>query len=742
MSEIDEVVEEFLVESHENLDQLDRDLLALEEEATADTLAGIFRTLHTIKGTCGFLGFEHLEHVAHAGENLLSRLRDGELEVSDEITTALLATVDAIRAMLSTIEATGADGEDSHGPLVELLGQLRDGTPIDPDSRIGEILVDREAVDEIHVELALEEQRAGDRRPLGEILADQAGVDTTEIDSALKGQQEARHGVADSTIRVDVGLLDDLMNLVGELVLARNQIVQVSGSHDALTAPAQRLNLITTELQEGVMRTRMQPIGTVWNRFPRIVRDLAHSMGKQVRVELEGAGTELDKTVVEAIKDPLTHLVRNAVDHGIETPEVRLAAGKPAEGTLSLRAFHGGGQVNIEITDDGGGIDVERVKATAVAKGVITPERAAAMEDREALDLIFAAGFSTAAEVTNVSGRGVGMDVVRTNIERIGGALDLQSEQGQGTTVRIKIPLTLAIIPALVVGSADERFAIPQVSLLELVRLDRDRDGGGVEWISGAPVLRLRERLVPVVDLAKELSVGEDVLAERGVVSLVVLQAGDKRFAMVVDEIFDTQEIVVKPIGVALNDVGLFAGATIMGDGRVALILDVPGLAQRAGVTTEALAGATAEDLLVDNILGAETATLLVVDLGDGHRAALELSTITRLEQLPAESIEVSSRGAVAQYRGALLPLRSLAEASGVGMPRSLRTQPGDAALDVVVHHGPDGATGFVVDRIVDIVDEVVGDSETSVVVVAGKATDLIDVGRLLGNDPYTFAGV
>lgn len=741
MSEIDEVVEEFLVESHENLDQLDRDLLALEEAAAPETLASIFRTLHTIKGTCGFLGFDHLETVAHAGENLLSRLRDGELEVTDDITTALLATVDAIRAILATIEATGADGEDDHPALVSVLNDLRDGKDVDPDARLGEILVDRGAVDEVHVALALEEQRAGDRRPLGEILQDQAGVEEHDIDAALKSQQEARHGVADSTIRVDVGLLDDLMNLVGELVLARNQIVQVAGGHDNLTAPAQRLNLITTELQEGVMRTRMQPIGTVWNRFPRIVRDLSHSLGKEVRVELEGAGTELDKTVVEAIKDPLTHLVRNAVDHGIEMPEERLAAGKPAEGTLSLRAFHGGGQVNIEISDDGGGIDVERVKAKAVASGVISAERAATMEDREVHDLIFMPGFSTAAEVTNVSGRGVGMDVVRTNIERIGGTLDLQSEQGQGTTVRIKIPLTLAIIPALVVGTGAERFAIPQVSLLELVRLDRERDGGGVEWIHGAPVLRLRERLVPVVDLSKELRSG-DTLAERDVVSLVVLQAGDKRFALVVDEIFDTQEIVVKPIGVALNDVGLFAGATIMGDGRVALILDVPGLAQRAGVITEAISGAAAEDLLADNVLGAETATLLVVDLGDGHRAALELSTITRLEQLPAESVEVSSRGAVAQYRGALLPLRSLAEASGIGMPRSLRVGPDDPDLDVVVHTGPNGAVGFVVDRIVDIVDETVTDTDDGVVVVAGKATDLVDIGRLVSDDPYRFAGV
>ena len=329
-------------------------------------------------------------------------------------------------------------------------------------------------------------------------------VKPTEVLETLQNQGESRAAVADSTIRVDVGLLDKLMNLVGELVLSRNQIMQFAANHEDSTfmATTQHLNLVTGELQEGVMKTRMQPIGNVWNRFPRVVRDLAVACGKQVRVEMEGAETELDRTIIEAIKDPMTHLVRNSVDHGIESPQDRVAAGKPAEGRLYLRAYHEGGQVNIEISDDGGGINPEKIRDKALQKGMITAEQAARMSEREIVNLIFLPGFSTAEKVTNVSGRGVGMDVVKTNIEKIGGNVDVQSRSGMGTTLKIKIPLTLAIIPALMVVVGEQRYAIPQVSLLELVRLDGELARKGVEMIHGAPVYRLRGRLLPLVYLS------------------------------------------------------------------------------------------------------------------------------------------------------------------------------------------------------------------------------------------------
>lgn len=738
---VDEVVAEFLVESHEGLDQLDQDLVTLEDNPTTEVLASIFRTVHTIKGTCGFLGFGHLESLSHVAENLLSMLREDELQVTAEITTALLATVDAIRAMLVAIEATGADGTDDHGDLIDELTRLQDGDPPAPPPRLGDLLVERSLVTAADVELAISQQSLGDKRPLGEILVDHGVVADDEVQEALSAQSARRGAVSDATIRVDVALLDNLMNLVGELVLARNQILQLTldDEHDEFVAPAQRLNLITTELQEGVMRTRMQTIGNVWNRFPRVVRDLATSVGKQVQIEMEGADTELDKTIVEAIKDPLTHLVRNSIDHGIEDPETRRAAGKDPDGRLSLRAFHEGGQVIIEIADDGAGIDSDRIRAKALDRGLITPEQAASMSPREAVNLIFLAGLSTATEVTNVSGRGVGMDVVRTNIERIGGVLDVHTEVGTGTTFRIKIPLTLAIIPALMIGCGDSQFAIPQVSLDELVRIEADRVGEAIEWIHGAPVYRLRDRLLPLVDLAAQLGLRDtSFTGERAAVNLVVLQADGRRFGLVVDDITDTQEIVVKPLGNQVKELDTFAGATIMGDGRVALILDVLGLAQRADVVSESREPSTVE-CGADASVAADHDTVLVIDLGGGHRGAVALSTVARLEQLERSAIEPSSRGPLIQYRDELLPLISLSAAAGFG--DGLPIERADSGLmNVVVWSGAAGQVGLVVERIIDIVDERIvptdsgsPNASTVVAVVDGLVTDVIDVETLIG---------
>jgi two-component system chemotaxis sensor kinase CheA len=454
---MDDIVKDFLVESCENLDRLDCNLVVLEKDPTSrDLLADIFRTIHTLKGTCGFLGFAKLESVAHAGENLLSRMRDGQLSLNPEITSALLAMVDAIRQMLASIEATGQDGDGAYTALLETLTRLSSSAPLasitmaapsigeTPQNRLGEILVEEGYARPEDVTRAVRAQQSGDSRRLGEILVEQGAVQPQEVFYALQLQGGGRTPfVSDSTIRVDVGLLDKLTNLVGELVLARNQILQFTAAHKdtAFVATSQWLNLITTELQESVLKTRMQPIGNIWRRFPRFVRDLAITCGKQVHVEMEGQDTELDKTIIEAIKDPLTHLVRNAVDHGIEPPEERRAVGKSAEGCLSLKAFHEGGQVNIDVSDDGGGINIERIKHKALECDLITPEQAAHVSEREAVALVFLPGFSTVEKVTNVSGRGVGMDVVRTNIEKIGGTIEVQSKTGQGTTFRLKIPL-------------------------------------------------------------------------------------------------------------------------------------------------------------------------------------------------------------------------------------------------------------------------------------------------------------
>ncbi len=551
LSGIDEVIKEFLVESNEGLDSFDRDLVALEQDKSSrELLDNIFRAIHTIKGTGGVLGFEKLVSISHLGESVLSKMRDGALLLSPEIATVLLAMADSLRQILGRIDAEGHEGSTEFPELLARLSHVLDGSPAPP-----------------------------------EVSVEQAG--NSQVDRVNLPSTFEHHDSSSNTIRVDVSLLDKVMNLVGELVLARNQVLQFTGSREdsGFLSTAQRLNLITTELQEGVMKTRMQPIGNVWNKLPRVVRDLSLLCGKRIEIQMEGAGTELDKTIIEAIKDPLTHIIRNAVDHGIEMPEVREATGKPREGHLLLRAFHEGGQVNIEISDDGAGICIEKIKAKAIAKGIITAEHAARMSERETLNLVFAPGLSTAEQVSNISGRGVGMDVVKTNIEKIGGTVDLQSCVGKGTLLKIKIPLTLAIIPALVVSSGSERFAIPQVSLVELVRCEGEA-GHCIEEIHHAAVYRLRGNLLPLVYLNRELQLCPSPERAESV-NIVVLQAGDRQFGLVVDDINDTEEIVVKPLSKQLKGVSCFAGATIMGDGRVALILDVLGLAQMAKVVSE-----------------------------------------------------------------------------------------------------------------------------------------------------------
>ncbi len=718
MSESDELIREFLAESNENLDRLDQDFVALEKDPTErERVASIFRTIHTIKGTCGFLGLSKLESVTHVGENLLSRLRDGELAVSSEIVTALLSMVDSVREILASIESGAGEGRGEYSGLIEVLTRLKDGGVASEAGASGE-----------SVEATTKAVEVGPR--------ENASTTSEVPEGAGKGAAKALEGGAG--IRVDVGLLDRLMNLVGELVLARNQILQYSAATEnaTLAGSTQRLNLITTELQEGVMKTRMQPIGNVWSKFPRIVRDLSRTCGKRVRVEMEGRETELDKTIIEAIKDPLTHIIRNSVDHGIESPEKRREAGKAEEGALLLRAFHEGGQVNIEIVDDGGGIDVERVKRKALEKGLISAEQAGRMSEREATNLIFLPGFSTAEKVTNVSGRGVGMDVVKTNIERIGGTVDVQSRAGEETTLRIKIPLTLAIIPALVITSDGERYAIPQVSLLELVRLGEEQAKTGIEEIHGAPVYRLRGNLLPLVHLNKELGTRASGGEGRGAVNIVVLQADERQFGLVVDEINDTEEIVVKPLGKLFKGLTTFAGATIMGDGRVALILDVMGLAQRANVIAEHRDRSGHEAVSSGDAPAGEKKTLLVFRAVDGRRMAIPLSLVARLEEFPKHAIEMSGEQAVVQYRGRIMPLIALSSA--------IDGRAGDdasEAVQVIVHTRGERSVGLLVDRILDIVEEGIVMQRAGArrgvmgsAVIEGRVTELLDVDGVVGD--------
>jgi two-component system chemotaxis sensor kinase CheA len=557
---------------------------------------------------------------------------------------------------------------------------------------------------------------------------------------------------------VDVGLLDKLMNLVGELVLARNQIMQFRAAYedDDFLGTVQRLNLLTTELQAGVMKTRMQPIGNIWTKFPRLVRDIATACNKKVRLEMEGKDTELDKSIIESIRDPLTHLVRNAIDHGVESPPNRQARGKPEESLLRLRAFHEGGKVIIEISDDGGGIDSARVRDKAISVKLITPEQAARMGERELINLIFLPGFSTAERVSNFSGRGVGMDVVRTNVEKIGGTVDVDSRPGQGTTVKMKIPLTLAIIPALTVTSGGDRYAIPQVSLLELVRLEGEQAKHGIEQIHGAPVYRLRGNLLPVVHLDEQLQV-ESQAGVNGALNIVVLQADDRQFGLVVDEIHDTEEIVVKPLQKQLKGLGIYAGATIMGDGRVALILDVLGLAQRANVISEVRERSLPSLTSSTGIIRGDRQTVLVCSTLDGSRIGIPLSLVTRLEEFPRSALERIGSNYVVQYRDEILPLIDIARVLGSNGPSSLVEIPGRdeaaqtngaaASVQVVVYAAPKGHIGLMVGSIVDIIEETIVSRARArragvlyTAVIQGRVTEFIDIeGIIRSVDPQLF---
>ncbi|HEY5049997.1 MAG TPA: chemotaxis protein CheW [Acidothermaceae bacterium] len=859
MDEFDEIVREFLVESYENLDQLDRDLVALEQEPDAHPLLqSIFRTLHTIKGTSGFLAFGKLEVLTHAGEGLLARLRDGGLRLTQERTTGLLELVDAVRGILASIEATGTEDDRDYTDLVARLTALQtalpeielatastasrsrstrarsqatpssaptpststassepsapapktakaaarprrmatDARPTAPtDARpraapangateqvakhdikaaraarranpsaaaapasppanvplLGELLQQQADIDAEDVAVAMLEQQLGDDRPLGEILVDHGQATPDQVREALAlqavAQADARAGgsVSDSTLRVDVNLLDTLMRLVGELVLTRNQIVATAAARadTGMQRSSQRLNLLVSELQAGVMKTRMQPIDTVWNKLPRLVRDVSVACGREVRLVLEGRDTELDKTILEAIKDPLTHLVRNAIDHGIEAPEARIAAGKPVEGTLTMRAFHEGGQVNIEISDDGAGIDPARIATKAIERGLATVEQLRAMPPREIVNLIFVPGFSTATKVTNVSGRGVGMDVVRTNVEKIGGTVDISTEPGLGTTLKIKIPLTLAIIPALTVECAGERYAVPQVSLDELLCLEGDQARAGVEYLSGAPVFRLRGTLIPLVWLDHVLDLTDAPHVDESVY-ILVLQADGRRFGLVVDRVLNTEEIVVKPLSRQLKGIGTYAGATILGDGRVALILDVRALARRAHVVRESDSAMERERHLAAPAVIEGPEPLLVVAVGD-RRLGVPLSMVTRLEEISLDRVEHVGQREVVQYRGQLLPLGRLSTMLGEQDMTDAGSQ-----LKVIVYTQGRRSVGLVVDAVVDIATEapasrgdVAAFGVSGVVVVQELVTELLDMEQaIMATDPRFFDAV
>jgi two-component system chemotaxis sensor kinase CheA len=718
MSEQDELLLEFLVETKENLDHLDQELLALETSPTDSGLINsIFRRLHTIKGVCGFLDFHKLESVSHAGETLLDEIRNDRVAVSDSIVSLLLRLCDAIRKITETIEQTKGEGDTEYGPLAqELLAAAKPDEYKNVSASKGkaveltlddefEAFLDSQATHACQDNVDPQIESAAPPAPAVEAVSTE-NLTTPQVDASESAATKPAVS-SETSLRVDVELLDQLMNLAGELVLARNQILQSTKSlQDAsFRAVAQRLNLVTSELQEGVMKTRMQPIHSVWNKFPRVVRDLAKSCKKQVRLEMHGKDTELDKTLIEAIKDPLTHIIRNSIDHGIEAPDKRLAAGKSAEGCITMGAFQEGGYVIIEIVDDGAGLNTDKIRERAIERGIISRDRALAAAEPEIHRLIFAPGFSTADVVTNLSGRGVGMDVVKSSVERIGGHVDISSWRGEGSVIRLKIPLTLAIIPALLLSSGGQRFAIPQPAIIELVQLNASERSGSLSWIGSYPFFKLREELLPLVFLSKHLEVVDSVDLESDQSRVViVLDVDGCRFGLVVDEVYDTEEIVVKPLGRLIGKLPIYAGATILGDGQIALIIDPVVLAREARVDqSEAAADELAKaevDLDKTGAINGEIGQLLLVQLTPELRAAIPLNSVRRLEEFSLERIERVGQSSVIQYRGSILQLIDVARAINPNYPTS------DGGSVVVVGHG-DCAVGLRVQSILDVSERI-----------------------------------
>ncbi len=821
---MDDLLSEFLEETAESLDIIDVELVKFESQPNnAEILDNIFRLVHTIKGTCGFLGLPRLAALAHAAETLMGKYRDGA-PVTEEGVSLILATIDRLKEILADLEENQAEPEGDDQDLISRLEQMALGSAtqapetsqdtaaetsqtdspsspsqetvasspaqetmdqsegtqatsgatqdggagsdalfqIERELKPGEVSLEElerafqeaEGPDGIDIspqaaaEFAQQAAKAADNSqnaqpPAGEDRRkEDRRKEIRRAEDKAKAAKSKKEPVKSQSIRVNVETLEHLMTMVSELVLTRNQLLEIVRRHEdsEFAAPLQRLSAVTADLQEGVMKTRMQPIGNAWQKLPRVVRDLSRELNKKIELEMIGAETELDRQVLEVIKDPLTHMVRNSADHGLEDNADRLQLGKPEVGRIVLSAYHEGGQIIIKISDDGRGIDIEKLKAKILEKELATEEELANMSEAQIQRFIFHPGFSTASKVTSVSGRGVGMDVVRTNLELIGGTVDLTSVPGKGTTFTIKIPLTLAIVSALIIAVAGQRFAIPQLSVVELVRAHPNSEHR-IELINDTPLLRLRNKLLPVIDLKSLLGLENASQTEEGDAQgqkkdesnfVVVTQVGAQVFGIVVDSVFHTEEIVVEPMSSMLRDISLFSGNTILGDGSVIMIIDPNGIAQT--LVDEGGAASDHQSALEahENADSEAPTTLLVFRAGSDEPKAVPLSLVTRLEEIPADKIERANGRDVVQYRGALMPIVYVDQAS-IARREETGVQP------LLVFTDGDRSMGLAVDEIDDIVEEVLDIEIVSdmpgiigTAVVQGKATEILDVGYYL----------
>lgn len=756
---MDDLIVEFLTETNESLAALDLDMVRLEQNPNdKELISSIFRLMHTIKGTCGFLGLPRLETVAHRAENVMGRFRDGDLKVTPAYVTLIFESFDRIKYIVGELEATGAEPAGDDSALIEKLDAVYEGRDGNPDNGTSgaDVIPDsvKDAVDPLqalfdatpvlsqdqwHTIVTVPENDSEDAdkameeapsAPIATSAAPAPASAPAPPSQKLADEPAAKaSALADQSLRVNVDVLENLMTLVSELVLTRNQLLQIlrAQKDTEFATPLQRLNHVVSDLQEGVMKTRMQPIGNAWSKLPRIIRDLSVELNKKIDLVMMGESTELDRQILDMIKDPLTHMVRNSADHGIEMPADRLRAGKPETGRVVLNAYHEGGHIIIEISDDGKGLPLAKIKEKIIKNGLASEDEFAAMSDSAIQQYIFKAGFSTAEKVTSVSGRGVGMDVVRNNIEKIGGSIVLKSVEGRGSTFLIKIPLTLAIVSALIVEAGGERFAIPQLAVRELV-LASAKSSVKIESVNGTPFFRLRDQLLPLVSLKKLLALGDDETAADSRY-IIVAQIGAYQFGIIVDKVFDTEEIVVKPVSRILKDIELFSGNTILGDGSVIMILDPNGVAKAAGETDVAEASSRLQAETKAAAAQDKTA-LLLFRTGDGTPKAVPLSLVARLEEINTQDIENSNGRAMIQYRGDLMPL----------VPFDGTVSLTDAPKKpVLVFADTASSMGLVVNEIVDITEEIVtvymATSGTGIIgsaIIAGRATDVVDIGHFI----------
>lgn len=744
---MDDLIAEFLTETSESLQELDTDLVHLEQNPNdKNLLSKIFRLMHTIKGTCGFLGLPRLEGVAHKAEDVLGLFRDGVLEVTPEYVSLILQSIDRIKVIVSGLEENGSEPEGDDTELKNKLMAVYEASqggasaaPAAPPSfaPVAEPAKEHAPVENDH------HSESYKTEPAGEMPMDDHHSDSPQAVHGAAGENGPKDSaIAAQSLRVSVDVIENLMTMVSELVLTRNQLLQIlrTNTDSEFGVPLQRLNHVVSDLQEGVMKTRMQPVGNAWAKLPRIVRDISLELGKKIDLEMRGQETELDRQVLEMIKDPLTHMVRNSADHGIESPAARVAAGKAETGKIKLNSYHEGGHIIIEISDDGKGLSTDKIRKKIISNGLATPEEVDNMSPQQIQQFIFKAGFSTAEKVTSVSGRGVGMDVVRTNIEKIGGSIEMKSIEGKGTTFIIKIPLTLAIISALIVESAKERFALPQLAVRELVMTSTDGENR-IETIKGTPVFRLRNKLLPLVSLQRLMKISgtkslpandESVLdaSEFDRKYIVVTELGNYAFGIVVDRVFDTEEIVVKPVARILKGIEIFSGNTILGDGTVIMILDPGGIAKTTGKVDSTDTTEVAEDsALLRSRAREDKTTLLLFRAGDRAPKAVPLELVSRLEEVETQNIEYANGKMVVQYRGQLMPL--------IPFDPSMKVME-QKRKPVLVFSDDLRSMGLIIDDIIDIAEEKINIQMAGQGALMGSAiideaaTDVIDVGHFL----------